>query len=355
MNKVLKFIAIMATVMTFAACGGEDDGNNPPTNSREIVYTLSSKVVRATLTTDAEWDALLDQFCSYTQEGQTISFYNSQRQVATGKSAPRTKEAVSISTTSREEMKNWMKEMEKAGKTVTVTYDEGTGTWNGTAYANGAQMQAERPQYTGTLVLAELQGYLEGRLWALQLSGDSLLFLMHGNELLSEYTLLQIGNELRSEGDEVTLSGTVEERNMPNGNTILLLNLTPTGFDSPVGRWHYYNMSSLTMSVAGDGLTVDWETYTPESVGNVIYYEFREDGTMTYSRGSVGSSSMQTTEGTWSMSTDGDICCEHFDGSSCWTIGCITNGVMVLYRTANDPMSNNLFYQMELHEIRPTN
>ena len=352
MNKVLKFIAIMATVMTFAACGGEDDGNNPPTNSREIVYTLSSKVVRATLTTDAEWDALLDQFCSYTQEGQTISFYNSQRQVATGKSAPRTKEAVSISTTSREEMKNWMKEMEKAGKTVTVTYDEGTGTWNGTAYANGAQMQAERPLYTGTLTLMEMPDVMGGRLWALQLGEDSLLFLMHENQFLSEYTELQIGGSVRAAGDEVTLTGIVEERHMYDGNRLLVLNLTPVDKTSIVGKWHYYNMYTMSITQMGDGFAVSDQTTMPEQVGNVVYYEFREDGTMTYTRGSVGSGSTQTSEGTWSLSTDGELCCEYFDGDNCWEIGFVANGMMVLDRHSYDPSGNGVvFYQMQLHAV----
>jgi hypothetical protein len=44
------------------------------------------------------------------------------------------KAAKTFSTTNREEMKNWMKEMEKEGRTVVVTYSNGT--WSGMAYAS---------------------------------------------------------------------------------------------------------------------------------------------------------------------------------------------------------------------------
>ncbi len=269
MNKTLKIITLLSAVLFFAACEETPSGSSDPVNSREIVYTLNSKVVRTTLMTDTEWDALLDQFCRYTQEGQTVSFYNSHLPATGAKSAPGAKEATTISTTSREEMKTWMREMELAGKTVTVTYDSETGRWNGTAYANGAQGSAQR-------------------------------------------------------------------------------DLDRT---SVVGRWHYYSMTSYSLVVRDNDLAGEWQTVTPESVGNSIYFDLREDGTMSYQRGTADGGSLQTLEGTWSLSDDSRICCEYFDGNTCWTVGCVTNGIMVLYAIPTETTAE-IFYTMELHAVR---
>ena len=67
------------------------------------------------LKTDAEFDALLERFCGYAQEGSEVTFYNANR-ASTG-----AKDVTNYSTTSREEMISWMRQMEDAGMTVTVT------------------------------------------------------------------------------------------------------------------------------------------------------------------------------------------------------------------------------------------
>lgn len=126
MKTIIKLLSLLAAVLTFAAC--EKDNNR---HERDITYTVFEKTTTVHLTTEAEWDALLDQFCNYAEDGSSVTFRNANR---TTKSA--TKEAVTYSTTSREEMKRWMAQMEDEGKTVTVTYDSQTGTWHGTAYAN---------------------------------------------------------------------------------------------------------------------------------------------------------------------------------------------------------------------------
>jgi len=129
--RTIGFIALLAAVLSFAACNKDKEELR---HERDIVYTVAEKTTTTVhLTTETEWEALLDQFCDWAEGGSSVTFRNANR---TTKST--TKEAVTYSTTSRQEMKDWMRRMEDEGKTVTVTYDSQTGTWNGTAYANAA-------------------------------------------------------------------------------------------------------------------------------------------------------------------------------------------------------------------------
>ena len=145
MKTTAKLFSLMATVLMLAACKPE---NIEVLHERDITYYLLgsseysdnseySEPTTVHLTTEAEFDALLEQFCNYAEGGSTVTFHNS---VPSGSPARKAaKEATTYSTTSREEMKAWMRQMEDQGKTVTVTYDPATGTWNGTAYANAPQ------------------------------------------------------------------------------------------------------------------------------------------------------------------------------------------------------------------------
>ena len=101
---------------------------------RQIVYTVDTAAEQHVTTHgDAEFDALLERFCVYAEEGSTVTFHGARA------GSPRTKDATTYSTTNREAIKAWMRDMEAAGMTVTITYDSDTGTWNGTAYANAPQ------------------------------------------------------------------------------------------------------------------------------------------------------------------------------------------------------------------------
>ncbi len=130
MKHALKIFTLIAALLTMVACE-----KNKEDALRDIVYTVDATEHRVTTHTESEWDALLEQFCNYAEDGSTVSFYNAKNKVA--KRA--TKDVTEFSTTDREAMKQWMAEMEDAGMTVTVTYDPATGTWNGTAYANAPQ------------------------------------------------------------------------------------------------------------------------------------------------------------------------------------------------------------------------
>ena len=142
MKKILRFTALLAVVMfAFSACekpennhSGGNEANNDP-KERVVVYTVGQTENRQTLKTEGEWDALLDVLCEQAQNGQTVTFFNmNQTTYYQHQGTGGTKAAKTFSTTNRDEMKAWMKKMEEEGRTVVVTYDNGT--WNGTAYAS---------------------------------------------------------------------------------------------------------------------------------------------------------------------------------------------------------------------------
>ena len=131
MKHLMRFATLMAAVLLFAACNKDKDDLR---HERDIVYTVAEQTTSVHLTTEAEWQQLLDRFCDYAEGGSSVTFRNAK---SANKNA--TKEAVTYSTTDREEMKRWMAQMEDEGMTVTVSYDPNTGTWNGTAYATAPQ------------------------------------------------------------------------------------------------------------------------------------------------------------------------------------------------------------------------
>ena len=142
MKKILRFTALLAVVMfAFSACekpennhSGGNEANNDP-KERVVVYTVGQTENRQTLKTEGEWDALLDVLCEQAQNGQTVTFFNmNQTTYYQHQGTGGTKAAKTFSTTNRDEMKAWMKKMEEEGRTVVVTYNNGT--WNGTAYAS---------------------------------------------------------------------------------------------------------------------------------------------------------------------------------------------------------------------------
>ena len=122
--------ALLAAVLMLVACNPD-----PVEIERDITYTVDGSTTTVHLRTDAEFDALLDRFCDYAENGSSVTFYNanlSSKTVAT-------KDVTRFSTTSRREMKRWMRAQEDAGKTVSVSYDRNTGTYNGMAYSTAPQ------------------------------------------------------------------------------------------------------------------------------------------------------------------------------------------------------------------------
>ena len=114
--KTIKLLALLAAVFTVAACNKDKEELR---HERDIVYTVAEQTTTTVhLTTEAEWDALLDQFCDYAEGGSSVTFRNAK---SANKST--TKEAITYSTTDREEMKRWIAQMEDEGKTIRWTYE----------------------------------------------------------------------------------------------------------------------------------------------------------------------------------------------------------------------------------------
>lgn len=133
MSKTLKLSAI-ATLIAVVLCACGDDKPKPEKDmERVIIYSIGETESKMTLETNAQWDNLLELLCTQAAKGNVVSFYNMDPK--TYYYMPAQKGKVTFTTSSREEMIAWMKEMEKQGKTVIVKFDDNTGKWNGTAYA----------------------------------------------------------------------------------------------------------------------------------------------------------------------------------------------------------------------------
>ena len=136
-------LTLLLTALVFMACEKNnttiDNGKNNENNAaieRVIIYTVGGNENRRTLATESEWDAMLDQLCDQAYSGSEVSFCNiSQQHCIKANGGEAVENNQTLSTTSREEMKEWMKKMEKKGLTVCVSYDKGAGTWHGKAYA----------------------------------------------------------------------------------------------------------------------------------------------------------------------------------------------------------------------------
>lgn len=233
-----KILILMTAVFTLAACDKEKETVNESTAiEREIFYTVADNPslsvlggdgITAHLTGEAEWDALLDQFCDYARSGEQVMFC-STRQSAQAKSGT-SNTPTSITTSNREELKTWMKEMEKAGKTVRVTYDNGSGTWNGTAYINlGEDSMQETRMYSGTLAFVATPVLetppLGGSVMALQVNADSTLIItVHGMMMWNEQETPDENMSMLI-GAEMVLEGVVNTYTDLEGNSFMTLDI----------------------------------------------------------------------------------------------------------------------------------
>lgn len=194
MKHTVKLFALLAAVLCcLTACEKNPESSD---KQRDITYTVNpgtqasrlpaagtaAHPVTVHLETEAEWQALLDRFCDWAEEGSTVTFYRPGTQPsrlhAGGTPAHPTKDATTFSTTDREEMKRWMAQMEDEGMTVTVTFDSNTGTWNGTAYATAPQP----PMPSGGLLTYECDAMnLFGYIWSFDTANHRVYITLHEN------------------------------------------------------------------------------------------------------------------------------------------------------------------------------
>ena len=196
---IFRITALMVVVvLCFAACkkqdnnvdGGGEDGNHNKVE-RAIIYTVGHSENQRTVTTEAEWDALLDHLCDQAQSGNEVVFYNmSPTSCPTGKKLHAPKSPTSISTSSRDEIKAWMREMEEQGRTVKVSYDSSTGTWTGVAYSTMEHMASDSIIGTWhfnclmTNQIASDGHLMEGDLYVPEDNGGSMYYTFYDNGYL---------------------------------------------------------------------------------------------------------------------------------------------------------------------------
>lgn len=238
MKPFQRILAVLAAVLCFASCEKDPVIVNTDTQetnqARDIFYSVSNIVGLPSLSgstvhvsSEAQWDALLDKFCDMTQDGDQVTFCDITpsakfKPKAGGSSVPNT-----ITTSSREELKSWMKKMEGAGKTVNVTFDSGTGTWHGVAYANYNPQSdvTEERTCTGSLVVTPVNIIEDSNpvfVLALKSSNDDIfVFTVHGMMLVSEVdepsTLI--------DGYELSITGMVSTFDDVNGDEFYTLEL----------------------------------------------------------------------------------------------------------------------------------
>ncbi len=223
MNHTIKLFVLLATVLCLTACE-----KNKEDALRDIVYTVNAEEHRVTTHTESEWDALLEHFCDYTQDGVQVMFCSTRQPGQTQAKGRSSNTPTSITTSNRDELKAWMKEMERAGHTVNVKYDNVSGTWSGTAYVNLNRQdeQAEPKTYSGTFLFiptpAVQEPPLGGTVWTLEVGADTLIITVHGMMIWSAST--DAGMPI-IDGAEAVLEGIKGSYTDLHGETFLTLEL----------------------------------------------------------------------------------------------------------------------------------
>ena len=342
--KKIFIIALAATALVFTSCKKDPVTQQQNTNNpRVIVYSMGDVEEQTILKNDSEWEALLDTFCTHAQSGEKVSFYNisSLAHFETKSMMVVPKSVSTFSTTNREKMKEWMKQMEKEGKTVNVTYDDNTGTWNGTAYATMPTSQSNNC-YTGTMTCVDMPATSEdpnpiNMVPALIINEDTTLILMKDG-----YIMICNGD---MDDDTVTLCGTISTHQDLYGNYYFILDISTVSETSIIGTW---SLTCLSVTDFGDGsdYLLNTTIYTPDDNESFLY-QFYGNGIIT--KTSTTSSGTTTENSTWSLSTDGEICCSLLvDDNGCWSINWLTGNTMILSRISN----GDTFYQLQFEAIQ---
>lgn len=241
MKTTVKILTLLFVGLSLAACEKPDSPTLPGAGTdyeRDIFYTVAGEPGMASFTsntvhiaTEAQWDALLDDFCDLAQNGEQVTFASSARHNTPAAAKSRKDLPSTISTSDRAELKTWMKEMEKLGKTVNVTYDSESGTWNGRAYANlnPQETQAAVRDYSGTITFVATPVLdnppLGGMVMALQVDGDATYIVtIHGMLLWFETGTTEDIMELL-QGVETSFSGIAVTHTDLEGNQFRSLDL----------------------------------------------------------------------------------------------------------------------------------
>lgn len=344
--KTKNIITLIAAIVSLAACTKPDTPETPAaaTQERMIVYAVDNDESRQSLKSEAEWETMVDRFCDYAQEGHSVTFYNMSSHPAAQQTLKGNghKEVTTISTTSRDKIKDWMKEMEREGKTVNVVYDKTTGTWTGTAYISVARPVVENDCYTGVMTTVTApaldEPQMPGIALALRVDDTTTLLLVENGYLLM---LGSSDDSFYIEGDTMTFCGTVSTLTDLNGEEYHILDIAAVNPGSVEGRWQYICLAVTTYNNGSDLLST--VITMPEEVE---IFEFAADGNAMHITGTT------TANGTWSLTDEGELCCELLAaGGGCWTINWLTDATMIITRTVMTDDGKEACYQMQFEKI----
>ena len=269
-KQVFYFVAALAVgCLLLAACNKEKEltpDTVATTQVRDITYTVADRTTTVHLETDTEFEALLVQFCNYAQQGDSVTFYNANR----GNKGVAAKDVATYSTTNREEMIRWMRQMEEAGKTVTVTYDPATGTWNGTAYATAPSPTPDPLPTLGCDVLTYVCD--ASPMWRIILSVDTANQLMFFTGMMYDsintfvgYNLMVPDGFCRYNYFDPQDSGYY---NYYNDRVFIFIQ----NLDQPSQANHYCLIGNFDFS--SNGFTLEFEDYAPQDLNTVISFPF---------------------------------------------------------------------------------
>lgn len=125
MNKHLVSIALVAVLATMAAgCQKENIMElNPQVSEMSIVrtvgYSIDGQNFQAVLTSDAEWDAFVDNLLTLSEQGHDIYIEGN------GTRGLSTKDTQTITTDDKKVAKDWAKEKQEEGYGVAIHNDNG--------------------------------------------------------------------------------------------------------------------------------------------------------------------------------------------------------------------------------------
>jgi hypothetical protein len=276
MNRFARLSFLVATALLSVGC---TKCYWPEDTVRDITYTIApatSAIDNATTTTihletEAEWQALLDRFCGYAEDGSEVTFYNASRvQNSQFKIHNSAKDATTFSTTDREEMKRWMAQMEDEGMTVTVSYDPNTGTWNGTAYATAPSPTPDPLPTLGCDVLTYVCD--ASPMWRIILSVDTANQLMFFTGMMYDsintfvgYNLMVPDGFCRYNYFDPQDSGYY---NYYNDRVFIFIQ----NLDQPSQANHYCLIGNFDFS--SNSFTLEFEDYAPQDLNTVISFPF---------------------------------------------------------------------------------
>jgi hypothetical protein len=275
MKHALKIFTLIAALLTMAACEKNPESND---KQRDITYTVgtpssswhmadtAATTVTVHLETEAEWQALLDRFCDWAEEGSTVTFHHANNE-AKGHA---TKDATTFSTSDREAMKRWMAQMEDEGLTVTVTFDSNTGTWNGTAYATAPSPTPDPLPTLGCDVLTYVCD--ASPMWRIILSVDTANQLMFFTGMMYDsintfvgYNLMVPDGFCRYNYFDPQDSGYY---NYYNDRVFIFIQ----NLDQPSHANHYCLIGNFDFS--SNSFTLEFEDYAPQDLNTVISFPF---------------------------------------------------------------------------------